>query len=170
MQLLITKRWTLSNQRLRTDTGKNKSSQARCRKIISLQRQARAQHHLRRIIGHLLQEDGGKVSWSRVLTRHSLWSNDFPGLARIAATTWRSSWSGSITETDLRQEAPWYRPWYQDSIKMSEAGEIEDTRTPRHRIHEYSFLSNNRLIARDQYEKLKLNTIRFIYCWAKKVK
>ena len=38
---------------------------------------------------------------------------------------------------------------------MPDDGEKEDTRTPRrHLIHEYSFLSNNRLIARDQYEKL----------------
>ena len=123
-------------------------------KIISLQRQARAKHHLRRTIGHLLQEDCGKVSCN-VSSRQSLWINDVGGMARIAATTWPSSWSGSIMGTDLRQEALRCLRWYQDSIKMSDDGEREDTGIPRrHPIHEYSFLSNNRLIARDQYEKL----------------
>ena len=48
---------------------------------------------------------------------------------------------------------------------MSDDGEKEDTRAPRRLIHEYSFLSNYRLIARDQYEKLKLYTMT--YCCVK---
>ena len=38
----------------------------------------------------------------------------FAGTGRTAATTWPWSWSGSITATDRRPEAPPCPPWYQD--------------------------------------------------------